>query len=112
MEIKDTLIIAKEFGDTAGARDYEDGPFSGREFYDKLLEKRFLKAKEDGYILRIDIDGFWGWPSSFVSGSFGLLSMNHGPESVLKHLDFKSDKNPVKIAKAISEIENPTQKDE
>tara|TARA_B100000378_G_scaffold278257_2_gene280852 strand:+ start:214 stop:546 length:333 start_codon:yes stop_codon:yes gene_type:complete len=110
MEIKDTLIIAKEFGDTAGARDYEDGDFSGKEFYDKLLEKRFLKARDNMYILLIDIDGFWGWPSSFVSGSFGLLSMEYGSESVLKHLQFKSEKNPLKITKAIYEIENPTSK--
>lgn len=110
MEIKDTLIIAKEFGDTAGARDYEDGEFSGKEFYDKFLLNRFKKAKEEGYILLIDIDGFWGWPSSFVSGSFGLLSMEYDSETVLKHLDFKSDKNPLKITKAIYEINNPTAK--
>jgi hypothetical protein len=110
MEIKDTLIIAKEFGDTAGARDYEDGDFSGKEFYDKFLLDRFLKAKEENYILLIDIDGLWGWPSSFVSGSLGLLSMTYGPELVLKHLEFKSDKNSLKITKAIYEIENPTKK--
>lgn len=107
MEIKDTLIIAKEFGDTAGARDYEDGAFSGREFYDKFLLDRFNKAVEGGYILLIDIDGFWGWPSSFVSGSFGHLSMEKGSELVLKHLKFKSDKNPIKIDKAIYIITNP-----
>ena len=51
MEIKDTIIIAAEFGDTAGARDYEDGDFSGKEFYDKLLLPRFEKALEQKYIL-------------------------------------------------------------
>lgn len=110
MEIKDTLIIAKEFGDTAGARDYDDGPFSGKEFYDKFLQDRFVKAKDEGYILRIDIDGFWGWPSSFVSGSFGLLSMKYGAETVLKHLELKCVKNPLKITKAIYEINNPLSK--
>lgn len=107
MEIKDTLVIAKEFGDTAGARDYEDGAFSGKEFYDKLLLERFNKAVDGGYILLIDIDGFWGWPSSFVSGSFGLLSVEKGAELVLKHIQFKSDKNPIKIDKAIHTIKNP-----
>ncbi len=110
MEIKDTLIIAKEFGDVAGARDYDDGDFSGKEFYDKFLLDRFNKAVEGSYILLIDIDGFWGWPSSFVSGSFGLLSQEKGAELVLKHLKFKSDKNPLKIDKTISEIKNPTKK--
>lgn len=110
MEIKDTLIIAKEFGDTAGARDYEDGPFSGKEFYDNFLHDRFVKAKDTGYILLIDIDDFWGWPSSFVSGSFGLLSTKYGAETVLKYLDFKCDKNPLKITKTIYEINNPVSK--
>jgi hypothetical protein len=110
MKIEDTLIIAKEFGDTAGARDYEDGDFSGKEFYDKLLLDRFNKAVKGNYILLIDIDGFWGWPSSFVSGSFGLLSMELGSEIVLKHLDFKCDRNPLKKEKAINEIKNPISK--
>lgn len=110
MEIKDTIFIAKEFGDTAGARDYEDGPFSGKEFYDNFLHDRFIKARDNDYKLLIDIDGFWGWPSSFVSGSFGLLSMTYGADLVLKHIGFKCDKNPLKITKAISEIKNPETK--
>lgn len=110
MEIRDTLIIANEFADTAGARDYDDGDFSGKEFYDKFLLGRFNLAVEGKYILLIDIDGFWGWPSSFVSGSFGLLSETFGSDLVLQHLRFKSDKNPLKIDKVISEIKNPTKK--
>jgi len=110
MEVKDILVIANEFSDTAGARDYEDGEFSGQEFYDRLLKDRFEKAKKGNYKLLIDIDGLWGWPSSFVSGSFGLLSQTFGADLVLKHIEFKSDKNPLKIDKAISEIKNPTKK--
>lgn len=110
MKIEDTLIIANEFSDTAGARDYEDGDFSGQEFYDKLLKDRFQQALKGQYILLIDVDGLWGWPSSFVSGSFGVLSQTFGPDLVLKHIQFKSDKNPLKIDKAISEIKNPTKK--
>jgi hypothetical protein len=110
MEIKDTIIIAQEFGDTAGARDYDDGDFSGKEFYDRFLLDRFNKAVNENYLLLIDIDSFWGWPSSFVSGSFGLLSIEKGADLVLKHLRFKSDKNPLKIDKTIHEIKNPTKK--
>ena len=106
MEIKDTFNYSQRVWYFAGARDYDDGPFSGKEFYDKFLQDRFVKAKDEGYILRIDIDGFWGW-SSFVSGSFGLLSMKYGAETVLKHLELKCVKNPLKITKAIYEINNP-----
>lgn len=110
MNIKDTLVIASEFKDNPGARDREDGPHSGQEFLEDFLLPRFNKAKLQGYILLIDLDGVWGYPSSFVSGSFGRLAMEIGDEILLKHLKFKSDKNPIRIEKIINEIKNPTPK--
>lgn len=110
MEIKDTLRITEEFGDTIGARDYEDGDYSGKEFYDKFLLPRFEQAAKNSYVLLIDIDGVWGWPSSFVSGSFGLLSQEKGSQKVLAHLKFKCDSNPMKIEKAKYIIKNPIKK--
>ena len=74
MEIKDTLHIATEYTDTPGARDREDGDYSGQEFLENLLESRFLKSKEQHYKLLIDLDGLCGCPSSFISGSFPWLS--------------------------------------
>lgn len=110
MKIKDTLVVAKEFKDNPGARDRDDGPHSGQQFLEDILLARFNKAVEENYILLIDLDGVWGYPSSFVSGSFGELSMKRGPEILLKHLSFKSDKNPIRIDKIINEIKNPTPK--
>ncbi|SFF27304.1 STAS-like domain-containing protein [Flavobacterium xueshanense] len=110
MKIKDTLIIAVEFKDNPGARDREDGPNSGQEFLEDVFLTRFNKAVEENYIILIDLDGVWGYPSSFVSGSFGKLSMERGSEILLKHLQFKSDKNPIRIDKVLNEIKNPTPK--
>lgn len=110
MEINDTLIIAKEFKDNPGARDRDDGPNSGQQFLEELLVDRFNKAVNENYILLIDLDGVWGYPSSFVSGSFGKLSMERGAELLLKHLSFKSDRNPLRLNKVINEIKNPTPK--
>lgn len=110
MKVKEKLSVANEFADNPGARDREDGPNSGQEFLEEYLLKRFDKAVEDGYILEIDFDGLWGFPSSFVSGSFGRLSMDKGHGLVLKHLQFKSEKNPMRIDKVIEEIKNPTGK--
>lgn len=107
MEIKDTLVIATEFTDTPGARDREDGEYSGQEFFEDCLLKRFDSSVKEGYILLIDLDGLWGCPSSFISGSFGELSMKYGPETVLSHLEFKSLKHPTRISKIIEEIINP-----
>lgn len=110
MEINDTLVIATEFKDNPGARDREDGPNSGQEFLEDILLLRFNRAVEQNYILLIDLDGVWGYPSSFVSGSFGKLSMERGADLLLKHLRFKSDRNPIRIEKVLNEIKNPTPK--
>lgn len=110
MEIKDTISIAKEFKDNPGARERADGPNSGQEFLEDILLARFNKAVDNNYILLIDLDGVWGYPSSFISGSFGKLSMDRGADLLLKHLQFKSDMNPMRIEKVVSEIKNPTPK--
>lgn len=108
MEIKDTLIIAKEFVDNPGARDREDGPNSGQQFLEDIFISRFNKALEGNYIIMVDLTGVLGYPSSFVSGSFGKLSIERGSTVLLKHLKFKSDNNPLNVDKVINEINNPT----
>ena len=110
MEVQDTLVIAKEFSDTPGARDRDDGDYSGQEFLEDILLERFKKAVSGNYIILIDLDGLWGCPSSFISGSFGALSMSEGAEILIKHFKFKSVKHPSRIDKFLEEINNPTNK--
>ncbi len=110
MDIKDKIVIAKDFKDNPGARERADGPNSGEEFLEDVLKPKYLKAVSEKYILLIDLDGVWGFPSSFISGSFGVLSMERGSEEVLRHLQFKSDSNELRIDKIIREIKNPTPK--
>lgn len=107
MEVKDTLNIKSEFGDTPGSRYRKDGDHSGEAFLQDFLEPRFLKARNGGYILEVLLDGLWGSPSSFISGSFGLLSIKYTKEEVLKHIKLVSA-NQVRYQKYISEITNPT----
>ena len=107
MEIKDSIIIATDFSNSPGARYYEDGDWSGQKFLDELLLPKFNKAVAGGHILRIGLDKVYGYPSSFVSGSFGKLSMEKGKDLVLKHIKLESDDNPLNIEKIMREIENP-----
>lgn len=107
MKIKDTIVIATEFSEDPGAREEADGINSGARFYQELLLPRFKKAIEEGYKLLIDLDGVFGYPSSFVSGSFGQLSMEYTPERVLQHLEFKSNRRPIRIDKIVFEIKHP-----
>lgn len=108
MEIKDTLVVAKEFVDNPGARDREDGPNSGQQFLEDLFIARFNKAVDENYIILVDLSDVLGYPSSFVSGSFGKLSLDRGSELLLKHLQFKSVNNPLNVDKVINEIKHPT----
>lgn len=110
MNIMDKIIIAEDFTDAPGARYYTDGDFSGQEFYEKLLKEKFANVLSLGGILLIDFDDVWGYASSFISGSFGRLSLDFSKETVLKHLKFKSDDSPILIEKVIKEINAPRTK--
>lgn len=111
MEIKDKIIVKTDFSDTPGARYKSDGPNSGELFLEKLLTEKFENAKNGNYKLLIDLDGVWGYPSSFVSGSFGKLSIKYGAETVLKHIEFKSLGNSIRLENIINEIKKPKKKD-
>jgi len=104
------ISIANDFTDAPGARYYEDGPKSGEEFYLTLLKIKFEEAILKNGILHIDLDNVWGYPSSFISGSFGRLSKEFSAEKVIKHLTFKSDDNPMLIEKIFDEIRSPDYK--
>jgi len=110
MEVKDKIIIATDFSDHPGSRYRKDGEYSGEQFLEEILLPKFEKAVKDNYILFIDLDKVFGYPSSFVSGSFGKLSVDKTAELVLKHIQFKSDENPVRLEKIIREIKDPRRK--
>ena len=111
MEIVEKIIIAKDFTDALGARYRTDGPWSGEQFLEDILQNKFEKAVQNDGILFIDLDGVFGYPSSFVSGSFGKLSLDKGAELLLRHIQFKSDDSPIRLDEVISEIKNPKKKE-
>lgn len=108
MEIKDTIDIGKDFTDHPGARYKTDGEWSGERFLEELLLPKFKKALKGNYLLLINLDNLTGCPSSFVSGSFGKLSLDKSANVVEKHLRFKSEYNPVRLEKILKEIREPT----
>ena len=110
MEVKDKISIATDFSDHPGSRYRKDGDFSGEQFLEEILLPKFEKAVAGDYILLIDLDKVFGYPSSFVSGSFGKLSVDKTADLVLKHIQFKSDENPVRLEKIIREIKDPGRK--
>lgn len=111
MEIRDKIIVWQDFSENPGARYISDGPFSGQQFLEECLEPKFEKAIQGNHILEIDLDGVWGYPSSFVSGSFGKLSLKYSSDKVLKHIQFKSDESMIRKEKIINEIKKPRKYD-
>jgi hypothetical protein len=109
MEIKDKINIASDFGKTPGARYRYEGAFSGEAFLEDILRPKFIQAVEGNYKILILLDGVLGYPSSFISGSFGKLSVDNGSSKVLKHLEFES-KNNLRIEKILLEIKTPNRK--
>ncbi|MCA9353397.1 STAS-like domain-containing protein [Candidatus Nomurabacteria bacterium] len=107
MEIKKKIRIANDFSDSPGARYREDGDFSGQAFLEDILLGAFEGAVKDDYKILIDLDGVWGYPSSFISGSFGKLSLSKTADLVLKHIEFKSDDSATRLDEIIAEIKNP-----
>lgn len=105
------IIIRTDFSDAPGARYRKDGPHSGEEFLDELLRPKFEEAIQKNVKLVIDLDGVWGYPSSFVSGSFGKLSIEKGAGSLLSTIIFISDESETRKSRIINEINNPTRKE-
>jgi hypothetical protein len=107
MEIIEHIVVADDFSIHPGARYSADGDCSGEKFLNEILLPKFESAVTRGGILHIDLDRVFGYPSSFVSGSFGKLSTQKGASLVLKHIEFKSKDNKLRLERIIKEIQSP-----
>ena len=83
------IVIAKDFSEVMGSENAEEGPFSGEHFYKNHLKPSIIKAKKTGEKVFIDFDNTWGYPPSFLRGSFGRLAEHFGKD-VLKYIEVKS----------------------
>lgn len=88
------INISKDFNDVLGGRYRTDGKFSGEEFYEDILKMKFQEALDKNETLEINLDGTFGYPSSFIDQSFGTLGREFGEEIVQKHLSFITDDQP------------------
>lgn len=67
------INIAKDYTKTPGGRFKKDGKFSGEEFRNNYLEPKYLEALKNNDVLNIDLDGGYGYGSSFLEEAFGGL---------------------------------------
>nr|WP_129733270.1 STAS-like domain-containing protein [Parabacteroides goldsteinii] len=88
--------IAKEFSETPGGRYWKDfSPFSGEEFYQTKLLPLFLKAQKENKQIVIDLNGTYGYASSFLDESFGKLVRVYGINEIKNILSFRSYLNTI-----------------
>lgn len=107
------INIAKDYTDTPGGRNISDGDFSGEEFRDNFLMPQIVKVINTNEKIDIDLDGGYGYGSSFLEEAFGgmvreLRKMNYKDERIndLKNrIVIKSDEEPGLIKQVFEYIE-------
>lgn len=72
------ISIANDYTKTPGGRHAKEGRFSGEDFRQSILYPAFAESLEKGYKLTVDLDGGFGYGSSFLEEAFGgLARMTH-----------------------------------
>lgn len=90
------ISIAKDFSITPGFRYITEGPDSGEEFRQKILEPLF-QNKDTQYPITINLDGVIGYATSFLEEAFGGLARKYGKTIVNNRLEFISNDEPLLI---------------
>lgn len=67
------INIAKDYSKTPGGRFKREGKFSGEDFRERILKKIYLQCKEKNEQLIVNLDGGYGYGSSFLEEAFGGL---------------------------------------
>lgn len=104
------INICKDFSDTPNARYKTEGAFSGEEFREGLLEPKYLEAKKNNEKLIINLDGGYGYPTSFLEEAFGGLARKYNYIDVLETLEFVSEDEPSLIEEIQSYIKNASKR--
>jgi hypothetical protein len=90
------LKIATDFSKAPGPRYIGEGKHSGQEFRENVLHPRVLDALSKNIQLTIDLDGTFGFGTSFLEEAFGGLIRDNKLriEDVLRVVCFVSTEEP------------------
>ena len=95
------IVICRDFSETPNARYRSEGPDSGEAFREEILEPRFLEAVRKKEKLTINLDGGYGYPTSFLEEAFGGLARIYDADEVRETLIFISEDEPSLIQEII-----------
>ena len=88
------INISKDFTDTPGARYKSEGEYSGELFRETILIPKYVEAIAAKAQLKIELDGGFGYATSFLEESFGGLAREYDIQEVLRTLVFESNDEP------------------
>lgn len=86
--------LAKEYTETPGGRKIKDGEYSGEDFRDNVLKCLVNQAIKSNKCLLIDLDGVYGYATSFLDEAFGILADIYKDKDLTKIIKFKSEERP------------------
>lgn len=101
-----TFSIAKQYTDTPGPRYRRQGEFSGEQFREEHLENLFNSYKMNREPIEIDLDGTFGYPTSFLEEAFGGLARIHPESEVLNAFIFTAREQPSLVEEIKNDILN------
>jgi hypothetical protein len=99
------IKIAFDYTETPGGAHIGDGKYSGEDFRNTILEPKFLEAKEKNEDLEIDLDGGYGYGTSFLEEALGGLARKYPAfiDFMLRRFKLKSDDEP-RLCEKIPEL--------
>jgi len=98
--------FTEEFTKYPGGRHKKDGPYSGEQFREEVLEPMFAS----GGGIEIDMTGVLGVPASFIDESFAEIAKKYGKEKFLATIKVFSNDNANIFAEVMLFVEKATRK--
>lgn len=80
--------ISTQYTDTPGLRYRSQGNFSGEDFREVVLIPLLNQAKEKNDTIEINLDGTYGYPTSFLEEAFGGLVREYKDPSIRNYFSF------------------------
>lgn len=90
------LKVARDYSKSVGGRYASNGPFSGEDFRQHKLLPAYIEAIRMHQTLVVDLDGGFGYPTSFLEESFGGLA-RATRDNCLLTIVIKSEEEPALI---------------
>lgn len=87
------INVATDFSKTPGARHASEGKFSGDEFRDDILYPKYCEAINRNENLVVNLDGCYGYATSFLEEAFGGLVRKLKKKGILENITIVSDED-------------------